>query len=203
MNVRLFNFALCSICVHIAVPWLLLHAGTFELGIARGMDNIQQVLSVKIITEEIDRQATARVTVDTTSSLDPAASVDEMPVPSTSQKAEAAAVAAALQTAADHDYATAGRLTRLPSPLYDIDLNVPEISASGFRGEARLTLRIDADGSVADVISSDEPPALNEFTERVAARFRSARFVPGEIDGRPVKSQLQITVVSENPDTGG
>lgn len=96
------------------------------------------------------------------------------------------------------DYLPAGGLTRLPAPLSEIDLNLPAINGIEVAGQIDLTILIDAKGMVADVISSVEAEHLRALSERVAARFKSARFIPGEINGIAVKSRLQITVVSEN-----
>lgn len=94
-------------------------------------------------------------------------------------------------------YMPSGRLTRAPHALTDIDLNADDISHTGFAGEVVLTLLIEPDGSVADVLVPTDDADAAAFAELVAARFRSARFSPGEIDGRPVRSELRIKVVSE------
>lgn len=203
MNARLLNFSLASLCVHIAVPWLLLHAGAFERGAARGMASMERMLTIELVSGEdrLHAAATAQ-SKDMFPMPEPDSSIDTAAEPPASPPAAASDIADAAQTAVARDYATPGRLTKLAAPLSDIDLNVPDISASGFRGEANLTLLIDTDGSVADVIGGEGLPGQDDFARHVAARFRSALFMPGEIDGKPVKSQLPITVVSENPATG-
>lgn len=70
-------------------------------------------------------------------------------------------------------------------------------------GNITLTVFINADGTVADVISSIETENAREFADRVAARFKGARFSPGEINRKAVKSKLHITVVGEELDTPG
>jgi len=95
------------------------------------------------------------------------------------------------------DYVPVGRLTRPPVLLTDIDLNVADISEVGITGQLELTLFIDANGSVADVITSTKMEDARLFAERVVRRFKSSRFKPGEIDGKVVNSRLEIMVISE------
>jgi len=98
----------------------------------------------------------------------------------------------------DHEYAIAGHLTRLPAPITDIDLNVPGINDSDVTGKVELTVLIDRNGNVTDVIPVVEMESARVFAERVAQRFRMAQFKPGEIDGKAVNAQLRITVMSES-----
>ncbi|TFW09376.1 hypothetical protein E4K72_06330 [Oxalobacteraceae bacterium OM1] len=93
---------------------------------------------------------------------------------------------------------TEGKLTKLPAPITDIDLNIPAINGLQYTGRADLTVLIDTDGRVLDVLIASETDSVNAFADRVAARFREARFAPGEIDGVPVKSALHAVVVSES-----
>ncbi|MGV3741388.1 MAG: hypothetical protein ACO1NO_03650, partial [Burkholderiaceae bacterium] len=95
------------------------------------------------------------------------------------------------------DYLPIGRLTRLPMLIGEIDLNVPDISAVAIGRELILTIMINTDGTVAAVESTDESEDARVFAQRVAERFKHARFVPGEIDGIAVKSQLRIVVVGK------
>jgi TonB family protein len=95
------------------------------------------------------------------------------------------------------DYFTAGELTRLPAPATSIDLDVPEVKEVADAGSVQLTILINADGTVADVLNKDKSGATSEFSERVMEIFRRARFVPGEVNGKAVKALLEINVVSE------
>jgi hypothetical protein len=96
------------------------------------------------------------------------------------------------------DYVTTGKLTRLPTPIAEIDLDVDEVKEVAVAGSVRLRILINADGTVAEVLSADDDESLRAFSERVAGIFKRTRFTPGEIDGRAVKAQLEINVVSEN-----
>jgi len=102
------------------------------------------------------------------------------------------------ETVSDRDYVIAGRLTRLPVPITDIDLNVAGINDSDVTGKVELTVLVDGAGAVVDVIPAIEMESARAFAERIAARFRIARFKPGEINGKAVNAQLRITVVSES-----
>lgn len=90
-----------------------------------------------------------------------------------------------------------GRLTRLPVPLDPVDLDPAEMQPAGFSGRIELTLLVDRHGRVRDVLSNSRDPGARAFADRVAGRFRAARFTPGEIDGVPVNALLKIAVVSE------
>jgi hypothetical protein len=95
------------------------------------------------------------------------------------------------------DYFKAGKLTLLPSPITNIDLDVAEIKEVAVPGMVRLIILIDADGMVTQVISTSEDEASRVFSERVTEIFKRARFSPGEVNGMAVKAQLEIDIVSE------
>lgn len=180
--------------MHFAVSWLVLHKGSFEHGVARGISNADSALMVSILSG--DNGAVPPENIERfTEQL---SSVETQPAPKPAPAIRLAGVPDALKSLSAQDYVSAGRLTKLPSPLTEIDLNVAEISELAYAGQTSLTILINADGTVADVISGVEAENARNFAQRVAARFRSARFMPGEIDGMAVRSQLQITVVSED-----
>lgn len=197
MNARLLKFLLASLCMHLAVSWLLLRPGSFEHGVAQGGWDRVPALTVSLLAAD-NRQVTAesvgRSTEQTYSDDSPPA-----PKPSPALMPMNSLEVLKSHTAQDYVSVSTGRLTRLPSPLGDIDLDVAEISGLGYAGQARLTILINADGSVVDVLGESDAGDAHEFVKRVAARFRSTRFMPGEIDGVAVNSQMQITVVSETP----
>lgn len=105
----------------------------------------------------------------------------------------------------DAEYLPSRLLTRGPAPQQSIDLFYPELAPTGhFR--AVLTLFIDDQGVVQRVRidaaqDSGLPAALEEATRQT---FLRSAFVPGELDGRPVRSQLRIEVefTTEPADTG-
>jgi protein TonB len=69
----------------------------------------------------------------------------------------------------------------------------PEADRQRISGMVRLQLKIEADGRVSDIeIVSAAPPDV--FDESALGAFRSARFAPAQINGRPVRSLVQIVV---------
>lgn len=107
------------------------------------------------------------------------------------------------EAAATPDFLPPGRLTRLPTPLGEIDLDVPALNQFSFTGALEFSILIDENGVVVDVLSLAETEGEAIFSDRVAERFKHARFSPGEIDGRAVKSQVRIMVVSEDLSASG
>lgn len=191
MKAHLVKFLLCSLAMHLAVLWLLWQAGHFAHGMVRSATHSSKVLTVRLVTStrEPAREAAGKLLQNRASAAVlpsfPIFDADEgLPKPS--------------KPITGQDYLPPGKLTRLPAPLTDIDLNVAEISGLGIAGKIRLMLLIDIDGSVADVLVPEEADIDHAFAQRVAARFKEARFLPGEVLGQAVKSQLNITVVSEH-----
>jgi hypothetical protein len=95
----------------------------------------------------------------------------------------------------DADYLPSRLLTRRPLPQQSIDLFYPELAPSGlFR--AVLTLYIDDQGVVQRVRIDEAQDSGLPATLEDAARqtFLRSTFLPGELDGRPVRSQLRIEV---------
>lgn len=192
MHARLFRFILCSLALHLAVLWLF-RQPLFEYGTAQGTTSRDFALAVTLVT---DAAANTAATHRETAAAEPAQPAEDMSaIPARSPRTPALPDTPA--AGAGMDYLTAGQLTRLPAPLEDIDLDVPEISALAFAGKAALTILIDVDGTVAGVLAETGSPQESEFADLVAAIFRKTRFTPGQIDGKPVRSKLQVTVVSE------
>jgi TonB family protein len=90
-------------------------------------------------------------------------------------------------------YYTTDQLTRPPRPTSRPDLDVPREIARLVTGKVVLKLWIDESGNVnsAEVERSNLPEAVSSIA---AAAFGKLRFVPGEIDGRPVRTLLRIEV---------
>ena len=79
-----------------------------------------------------------------------------------------------------------------PRPLGDIEPVFPP--EAGLReGLVVLTLFIDTQGTVDKVtVVRAEPPGL--FEQSAVTAFSAARFTPGMVRGKPVKSQITIEV---------
>lgn len=119
----------------------------------------------------------------------------QAPTLSSRQDAQKAEIQA---SSSDQDYFSAGLLTRLPVPVTNIDLDVAEIREVAASETLTLTILIDADGTVIEAASTNADDASSVFATRVAEIFKRARFNPGEINGKAVKTRLEINVMSEH-----
>jgi hypothetical protein len=94
-------------------------------------------------------------------------------------------------------YYTTDQLTKPPHPSAAPELDVPKRIARSVTGKVVLKLWIDELGDVnpVEVESSNLPAAVSEMA---AAAFAKLRFIPGEIDGRRVRTLMRIEVVYVN-----
>lgn len=202
---RVGLFLALSILAHVAVSLALLSGRSAEQGVVGNgvADATGSVLSISL-------QAPAVVPMTQDFSLSPAAAavpldhattqVDAPSAPSTSA-ADAPmltdVVAPPLADAGATTYLNTGRLTRLPRPLDEVDLNVPEITEVVVDGERALTILVNADGTVDGAEWTDVDAAAQVYLQRVAERFQQVRFVPGEVDGVAVNAVFRIMISSE------
>lgn len=195
MNLRLVKFSLCSLALHGTVFLWLWHPASFESGIAGETQDRPSALTVTLQNETRQPlQPPAAISAESAASF---TSSGERQAPITPEAPQSSFNAENSNPVALDAFLPAGQLTRLPRPTSDIDLNVAEIDATGFVGKAELTLLIDTDGNVITVVLGDPDEASHAFSERVAERFKHVHFAPGEVDGKAVRSQLRIVVVSE------
>jgi len=191
MNARLLKFFLCSSLMHLAALWLLWQAGSVEYGAARETHGARApasgLFATLVASEQKPKHAPPQLP-ETEAHIAVRETTTETALDPAQRKPESATF---------QGYFPAGRLTRLPFPLADVDLDVTEIDEVAIEGAIELTILVEADGTVADVSASISQNNAQAFADRVAARFQRARFAPGEINGKAVKSQLRITVVSE------
>lgn len=94
-------------------------------------------------------------------------------------------------------YFEAERLTKAPAPVSEIDLNEGDLADHAITGTMEFAVYINAYGLVVDVVPSGVPDGAGPLAERIVARFRSARFYPGELNGKAVDTRIRIRVVSE------
>lgn len=184
--------------MHVAGFWLLWQEGALEYGGAysKSSQPARSLLIVELVTDEMtQRLAPAQ---ELTPALERSGTATRSG-PSIETNKITMRMEANPQSTADQDYLPAERLTRLPEPAEHIDPNLATINDIPFAGQIQLTVLIDANGMVADVITSVESNDARILAERIAAHFKDARFIPGEIDGKAVKSRLQITVVGKSP----
>ncbi len=186
-------FLLGSLLVH-AIAVYALSQEAFESGLARkpGTAEVSRLLEARIIFSEEGQPALvqqARIDLASSARADQKSSQDSSMAP--------IGVAQSVHVTATEEYVPSGRLTSLPTPLTEIDLNISTINSLDFVGKMELTLLIGADGAVDEVITVGAAEEMGSFPDQVAARFKNALFKAGEIDGRSVRSRLQVTIISE------
>lgn len=190
---RLVPVILLSLSAHLLGLWFLwlneqIEYGAIEKSERKGLTT--SMLSVRFVSSERSAlPTTARLTEKEAFVTVQDARTETIEAPSVSKQSP--------ESDGLRDYFPTGRLTRLPFPLSHIDLNVSAIDEVAHEGAIELTIMVEVDGTVSRVLTSVEHDSASLYAERIAARFRSALFSPGEIDGKAVKSKAQITVVSE------
>lgn len=199
MNARMATFLVCSLCLHLALLSLVGESAPFRAAV-QGARSLRPALTVYLAAS--DRIVQRRASIESEKPNHPTKlpapeeiKPSDMATPTVPLK-HAAGVAA---PAAQLTYVSPGMLTRLPAPITDIDLSTADVTESGFEGKLDLTILIDTDGNVVDVTTANGREFPSSFLEAVSARFKRARFSPGEVDGKAVNSQLRIMVVSERP----
>lgn len=107
------------------------------------------------------------------------------------------AIASAAIPSGFEDYVARSLLTLPPNALAPVMVQPPPGDFGATRLVGVLSLYIDDEGAVRHV-EGNEPllPALLEQAAREA--FMATRFAPGEVDGRPVKTRIQVEVVFDN-----
>lgn len=97
----------------------------------------------------------------------------------------------------DPVYYTAKQLDVHPAAALPVIPDYPDGAAGGdVEGFVTLKLLLDESGAVREVSLVDaQPPGV--FEDSAVAAFRAARFLPGQRNGRPVKSQILIRVTYE------
>ena len=203
MNSASIKFFLCALGLHLIVLGIFWHGASVEHGMARDLNSlntVHSVLRVEIVADKQFQQPSfaSEHRVGLLPALDQNIPTEKLFSKVPSKAFGPAAYFTVPEQIITSYYFQAGRLTRLPAPVSDIDLDVPDIHDMAFTGVTELTILIDERGTVIDVLTSMEPEGIPLFVDLVIARFKNARFIPGEINGKAVKSQLQITVVSEN-----
>jgi TonB family protein len=94
-------------------------------------------------------------------------------------------------------YYTTDQLTKRPQPTTAAELDAPEIKPILASGTIILKLWISELGDVISVeIEKTDLPEL--FAKTAVAAFRNLRFVPGEINGRPVGTMMRIEITYDD-----
>jgi len=97
----------------------------------------------------------------------------------------------------DPVYYTAKQLDVHPAAALPVNPDYPDaLAEGGSEGFVTLKLLIDESGAVREAAVVDaQPPGV--FEDSALTAFRAARFLPGQRNGRPVKSQILIRVTYE------
>jgi hypothetical protein len=86
-------------------------------------------------------------------------------------------------------------LTKRPVLLTPVELLVNSTAAARAPGRMRIRLLISPHGRIDEVVI-DNSSLAKVLRDEVIARFANAIYEPGEIDGRPVPSQVTIEIRS-------
>ncbi|MDD2976903.1 energy transducer TonB [Aquabacterium sp.] len=107
-----------------------------------------------------------------------------MPQPSTAQAADT--------QPSPPPYVAASLLTIRPRVVGDLLILYPPSAPTG-TFKTQVTIHIDEQGRVEQVLLSGDtlPP---ELANSAISAFNAARFTPGEVDGIPVRSSVQIEI---------
>lgn len=103
--------------------------------------------------------------------------------------------AAAITSSVDLTYYSAREVDVQPRALREVVPDYPaDANQQQLSGRVRLGLKLEADGRVSDIeVVSANPPDV--FDESALKAFRTARFVPAQKNGRPVRARILIEVV--------
>jgi len=94
-------------------------------------------------------------------------------------------------------YYTTDQLTKRPQPTSDPRLDVPEIGPIFASGKVILRVWINELGKV-DSVDVEKSDLADAISATAAAAFARLRFVPGELDGRPVGTMMRIEVTYDD-----
>lgn len=111
----------------------------------------------------------------------------------------ASSTAAALRSSRSFNeapYKKASELSVRPSPIDDIRVPSPDKAPATGIVTTKVTLFVDEKGKVAH-IGFDEAALAQPFRDAVRTAFAKARFKPGRIGDKPVKSRMRIEVTFE------
>lgn len=117
------------------------------------------------------------------------------PIPVPPAKAIVDHALPSLPMAIDPTWYAARQLDLPPRPRHPVQVDYPpDARAHGLAGVVKLRLKIDEFGSLQEaVIEESDPPGV--FDAAVLDAYRAAVFVPGKVDQRPVRAEIEVRVV--------
>jgi protein TonB len=97
----------------------------------------------------------------------------------------------------DADYLPRSALTAGPRPLTPVVIDYPYFDGEADQYAGKFDLFIDDTGGVVRVASAT-PDLPGILANAVREAFLTARFSPGEVEGRPVRSRMRIEVTFDS-----
>ncbi|WP_157651200.1 energy transducer TonB [Dechloromonas denitrificans] len=98
---------------------------------------------------------------------------------------------------AEEDYFSSELLTVRPYPLTILDEMLGDVNPAEMFGKAVLKIWINATGEIAG-IETEFADMSEAFHSGLLAAFERMRFMPGQVDGKPVGSILKIEIGAED-----
>jgi len=92
-----------------------------------------------------------------------------------------------------HGYYPAARLSRMPEGIGIFDIQAPAGGDTGLGGKLTIRVWINAKGGIDNlrVLASGLPA---DYEQAALAAFENMRFAPGEVNGVPVQSWMDIVI---------
>jgi hypothetical protein len=109
---------------------------------------------------------------------------------------EPAATTAEPESAATEDFVPAAQLSTRPTAIDPIEVPFPDAGSAGDL-TATVDLFIDQGGRVEALEPKDQATLPPDYLDAARSAFVGARFAPGLLEGRPVKSRLTIEISFE------
>jgi TonB family protein len=196
---RFFAALLLSCLLHASIvlaPYLGATVGASRPAV-RGVNDARRAstLNATLVREHEPAAQLAENSVAGTSPADlpaqPMANADPQPAPAPTLGIDVLPIPAPA-------YYTSDQLTRRPQPVAPPKLELPpQLTSSFASGKVILKLWINELGAVTsvDIEQSDVPEAVSAIA---AATFAKMRFVPGELNGRPVSALMRIEVTYDD-----
>jgi len=98
---------------------------------------------------------------------------------------------------AEEDYFSSELLTVRPYPLTILDEMLGDVTPAEMFGKAVLKIWINATGEITR-IETESSDMSEAFHSGLLAAFERMRFMPGQVDGKPVGSILKIEIGAED-----
>jgi periplasmic protein TonB len=186
--------------LHVAFLW----AGEGTLYASSPTDRSVRVASITLSVPRLPAPLPAEVP-----SMRPAVRPAAAPAAMRSQSApvaseflaeEPTATTAEPESATTEDFVPAAQLSSRPTAIDPIEVPYPD-AESAKDLTATVELYIDQDGRVVALEPTDQATLAPNYLDAARSAFVGARFAPGLLEGRPVKSRLTIEISFETAGT--